>query len=60
MKKFDKEYATQYVAEMKYLQSVGIKYDFVKQVNGVTTYKYTKNALLFYYLEMFYKTQQND
>lgn len=60
MKKFDKEYATQYVAEMKYLESVGIKYDFVKQINGVTTYKYTKNALLFHYLEIFYTTQQND
>ena len=52
MKKFDKEYSTQYVDEMKYLKSVGIKYDFVKQVNEVTTYKYTKNALLFYYLEL--------
>lgn len=60
MKKFDKEYATQYVAEMKYLQSVGINYNFVKEINGVTTYKYTKNALLFYYLEKFYKTIQND
>jgi hypothetical protein len=60
MKKFDKEYSTQYVDEMKYLKSVGIKYDFVKQVNEVTTYKYTKNALLFYYLEKFYQTKQND
>ena len=60
MKKFDKEYATQYVAEMKYLQSVGIKYDFVKQIDGITTYKYAKSALLFYYLEIFYRTQHND
>ena len=60
MKKFDKEYATQYVAEMKYLQSVGINYNFVKKMNGITTYKYTKSALLFYYLAMFYKTIQND
>ena len=30
MKKFDKEYNTQYVPEMKYLQPKGIKYSFVK------------------------------
>ena len=30
MKKFDKEYQTQYVKEMKYLQSLGINYVFVK------------------------------
>ena len=60
MKKFDKEYSTQYVAEMQYLKSVGVYYNFVKEINGITTYKYTKNALLFYYLEKFYKTIQND
>ena len=60
MKRFDKEYATQYVAEMKYLQSVGINYNFVKQIDGITTYKYTKTDLLFYYLAKFYTKQQND
>lgn len=56
MKKFDKEYSTQYVAEMKYLQSKGINYSFVKDIHGVTTYKYTKTpelfkALVFFYME---------
>lgn len=54
MKKFDKEYATQYVPEMKYLLSKGIKYSFVKDINGITTYKYTKNAELFSALVEFY------
>ena len=54
MKKFDKEYSTQYVQEMKYLQSKGINYSFVKEVNGVTTYKYTKTSDLFKTLVSFY------
>ena len=32
IKKFDKEYSTQYAPEMKYLLSKGIKYCFVKDV----------------------------
>lgn len=39
---------------MKYLESVGIKYSFVKDINGVTTYKYTKTPELFSALEIFY------
>ena len=54
IKKFDKEYSTQYVPEMKYLQSKGINYSFVKEVNGVTTYKYTKTSDLFKALVSFY------
>lgn len=54
-KKWDKEYSTQYVPEMKYLKSLGIDYSFVKEVNGVTTYKYTKTSLLFNALACFYK-----
>lgn len=56
-KKFDGEYFTQYVQEMKYLESVGINYTFVKNICGVTTYKYKKNANLFHYLEIFYKNK---
>lgn len=52
---WDKEYSTQYVPEMKYLQSQGINYSFVKEVNGVTTYKYTKTFELFKALTEFYK-----
>lgn len=54
MKKFDKEYSTQYCPEMKYLQSKGIRYVFVKSVCGVTTYKYTKTSELFKALASFY------
>ena len=54
-KKFDCEYSTQYVKEMKYLESVGIKYSFVKEISGITTYKYVKNAKLFRALELFYE-----
>lgn len=52
---WDKEYSTQYTPEMKYLQSKGINYSFVKEVNGVTTYKYTKTSELFEALMYFYK-----
>lgn len=52
---WDKEYSTQYTPEMKYLQSKGINYSFVKEINGVTTYKYTKTSELFKALMDFYK-----
>ena len=55
MKKFDKEYSTQYTPEMKFLLEQGIKYTFVKEINGVTTYKYEKTTELFNALEIFYK-----
>ena len=54
MKKFDIEYSTQYVPEMKWLLEHGVKYNFVKTINGVTTYKYTKSKLLFELLSVFY------
>jgi hypothetical protein len=54
-KVFDKEYRTQYPKEMKFLESVGIKYKFVKEENGITTYKYEKTPELFYHLWIFYK-----
>ena len=54
IKKFDKEYSTQYTPEMKYLQSKGINYSFVKEIEGVTTYKYTKTSELFQALVSFY------
>jgi len=53
-KKFDKEYSTQYPKEMKYLEGLGIKYSFVKEINGITTYKYAKTSKLFKALEFFY------
>lgn len=54
MKKFDKEYSTQYTPEKEYLLNKGIKPSFVKVVNGVTTYKYTKTSKLFSALMSFY------
>ena len=54
MKKFDKEYSTQYTPEKEYLSSVGIKPSFIKVINEVTTYKYEKNAKLFETLRIFY------
>ena len=54
-KKFDYEYSTKYVKEMKYLESIGIKYVFVKDIDGITTYKYIKNSKLFKALELFYE-----
>lgn len=54
MKKFDKEYFTQYTPEMEYLKKEGIYPSFVKIVDGVTTYKYTKSSMLFRALAIFY------
>lgn len=54
-KNFDYEYSTQYVREMKYLESIGIKYNFVKDISGITTYKYTKTSKLFKALAIFYE-----
>lgn len=54
MKQFDKEYSTQYTPERDYLLTIGIKPSFVKIINGVTTYKYTKSSDLFNALAIFY------
>ena len=54
-KKFDKEYSTQWSLEHLYLKENGINYTFVKTINGVTTWKYTKNFELFDVLSRFYK-----
>lgn len=54
MKKFDKEYSTQYTPEKEYLLEHGIKPSFVKEVNEITTYKYTKTSELFELLAIFY------
>ena len=54
MKKFDIEYSTQFTPEMKYLKQHGVRYDFVKVIDGVTTYKYKKTSELFKILAIFY------
>ena len=51
---FDMEYSTQYRKEVDYLKSKGIKYSFVKRINDIPTYKYTKSRELFLALSTFY------
>ena len=55
MKKFDKEYFTQYIPEKEFLKYYGINPTFVKVINGITTFKYEKNNKLFQILCLFYK-----
>jgi len=59
MKKYDKEYSTQYTPEKEYLSQHGINPSFVKVINEVTTYKYTKSSKLFELLAIFY-CKEND
>lgn len=54
MNGFDIEYQTQWRDEVDFLRSVGIRYVFVKRVNNIPTYKYTKNSELFKQLAIFY------
>lgn len=57
MKKFDKEYKTQFPEEVKYLKSCGINYVFVKKENGIDSYKYIKTSKLFNALAIFYENR---
>jgi hypothetical protein len=52
--KFDKEYSTQYKKEVEYLAELSIRYTFVKNINNISTYKYTKTPELFKALMSFY------
>ena len=56
MKKcFDIEYQTQWRAEVDFLKSVGIRYEFAKRSKeGISTYKYEKSSELFKQLAIFY------
>lgn len=58
MKKFDKEYSTQFTPEKDFLLKKGIAPSFIKIINGVTTYKYTKTSELFNALAIFYLCQR--
>lgn len=55
VKKFDREYPVTFIKEKQFLDSCGIKYTFVKEVDGITTYKYKKTPFLFECLSIFYK-----
>lgn len=59
MKKFDKEYSTQYTPEKDFLLQNGIKPTFIKVINEVTTYKYEKSPELFQLLTVFYSSKDN-
>jgi hypothetical protein len=54
-KKFDTEYATNWSKEQQWLSEHGIRYTFVKTIDGVTTWKYKKSYLLFKNLMNFYE-----
>lgn len=54
-KLLDKEYATNYLKEFEYLKDNKINPSFIKDKNGVTTFKYTKTYKLFDLLKEFYK-----
>lgn len=58
MKKYDMEYSTQWVEEMKWLRERKIMYSFVKTIDGITTYKYTKTPELFSALVDFYSIKK--
>lgn len=53
MKK-NNEYATSNVDEMMELKRCGIRYTFVKEIDGVTYWKYEKTPRLFETLKNFY------
>lgn len=52
--KFDKEYGTQWNLEVEFLSTKGIKPVFIKKVDQIRIYKYTKTEELFNALTEFY------
>lgn len=56
--KFDNEYATSNLDEVKELRRCGIRYTFVKTANNTTVWKYEKNPHLFEVLKNFYINNQ--
>ena len=56
---FDREYATTYKSEVRWLAQHGIRYTFVKEINTLTTYKYKKNSKLYQCLADFYKSLED-
>lgn len=53
--KIDHEYSCVWYEECSYLTQHGIKYTFVKTVEGTTVWKFKKSEQLFYHLMNFYK-----
>jgi len=50
----DKEYQTCFLREVKFLTDLGIRYSFVKTIDGSRVYKYEKTPKLFNALSLFY------
>jgi hypothetical protein len=44
---------------VQYLKSIGIGYEFVKENNGISTYKYKKSSGLFEGLGAFYRLKES-
>ena len=53
--KFDKEYSTSFKKEVEIIKDNGIRYEFVKTINGISTYKYKKSKKLFLVLSSMYE-----
>lgn len=52
--KWDKEYATNFLQEVRYLESIGIRPTFIRDENGLKTFKFEKTPELFKQLGIFY------
>ena len=61
-KAFDSEYMTEWVREVRFLASKGIRYTFVKRTPeyNIRQYKYTKTPELFMALAEFYCQARNE
>jgi len=53
--KIDREYSCVWNEECNYLTQHGIKYTFVKNIDGLTVWKFRKDYELFSALASFYK-----
>lgn len=53
--KLDDEYSTPFVKEKEYLSSKGIRFTFLKYIDGVTVFKYKRTRELFLALAEYYK-----
>ena len=47
---FDREYATSYRSEVKWLAGTGMLFVFVKVINTISIYKYLKYSALYFAL----------
>lgn len=55
MIKLDKEYQTMFLKEKDFLKEKGIYPSFIKEIDGIRIYKYTKTPQLFNWLRIFYE-----